>query len=122
MSDSDQLAYIADNVMVSQGMDRIHDAVLGIDREGQVVLLRTGDEPAIERIIASAPAGEVTATRPRSGIGMGMVLQLTFVDTTYTVSPQSVTNSAFVTPKQFKRSRAAVRAFEAALESARASG
>jgi len=113
------LAYLADDVMVSIGQDRIHDAVLGIDQEGQVVLLRPGDEPAIDRIIASAPAGEVSTSRPRSGIGMGMVLHLTFVDTTYVVSPQSVTNASFVTPKKIKRARAAVQAFEDALEAAR---
>lgn len=49
-----------------------------------------------------------------------MVLKLTVVDPTYVVSPQSVTGSAFVTPRQIKRSRAAVQAFEAALEAARA--
>jgi alpha-beta hydrolase superfamily lysophospholipase len=118
MDDIPELEYLADNVQITIGRDRVDDGVLGIDH-GQVVLMRAGDGPPVDRLIVSAPATEVEATRPRSGIGMGMVLILAFGDTTYTVAPNAVSNSAFVTPKKLKRARAAVEAFEAALAAAR---
>lgn len=56
--------FVADDVQITPGRNRVDDGVLAID-DGEVILMRTGEDPVVDRLIASAPVEEVRAGRPR---------------------------------------------------------
>ena len=84
--------------------------------EGHVLLVGHGDGPIPDRVIAAAPVHEVeVVAKPWISLGMGMSLRMG--DTTYTVQPEVIyTGWGAARPRNIRRSRASVVAFEEVLK------
>jgi hypothetical protein len=109
--------YIATNTAIAVAKRRYitMDGLLLIIN-GEVALVRGGEGPVMDRVIAAASVTDTEVlSKPWWGYGTSMIVRLG--DTNYRVEPEVVAQgSGNATPKKIRRARAAVRAFEEALE------
>jgi hypothetical protein len=84
--------------------------------DGDVILVKAGDGPMLNRVIAAVPIHDVSMVA-KAWASLGMAMALRMGDTTYTVRPEAVSHGIrIVTPRGFRRAREAVRVFEAVLK------